>query len=121
MSVKHVVIEWGRENHGTNTLRQTLKILLDQGLKPRQISEMFGCTSAAVRYWLKNTGLVQPKPPFNTRLRNMGYVSPERFFTAPENTRKTLKTLAQELGVSYGTISRYYNIFLEQQGLKGDG
>ena len=109
-TVRDKLHRWGKAR-GKDSVELALAQLMNDGLTTQQIAKKFKCSVTAIRNFLITDGSIAPKSCFLERLKELGYSGPEAFFTDPDNVRKTFKTLGDELGFCYVTISAHYNEF----------
>lgn len=120
-SVKRSIEQWGLTNIGSSDMQKVLEELFDErGLSQKEISDMFECDPPAIRYWLKQFGLLHPKPRFEDAIASKGWESLSAFFTDSANVHKTFKQLAEEMGYCYATVSDAYTRFLKSRETKSE-
>jgi len=119
-SVRNKIEAWGKDNGVGPSLKRIIKKLKNT-YSERVLSEMFGCTVSAVRYWFKECEILRTRPTFKERLSELGYPSLHAFFTDPRNIqgRRTLRQLARETGFCYPTVLKWYKVFLKELTKKG--
>jgi transposase len=118
--VKNRIEAWGERHLKNKDVRKILQYLISKrGMTERDLADKFDCTVPAVRYWLKDGKMLNPKSTFEERIQELGYKSLRDFFTRPgnRNGEKTLKQLAKETGFCYPTVSKWRREFLAQNGL----
>lgn len=114
--LKKSIEVWGEKNIGSKNLRKVLRHLckLKKG-EVTAVAEELGTTAQAMRYWLKKFSLVKDGRDFESLVKEAGYESLGDFFTDPRVARKTYKQIADEFGVKYPTVSRWYAQFMERR------
>lgn len=95
---------------GSNMDKQSLELLLDQGVSVERIAKRFGKDASTISYWMKKYGLVSP---YREKHAAKGGIEKERL-EAQVDAGMTIAEIATEVGLSKATVRHW----LRRYGLR---